>query len=87
MDGRLGPLPAKGVLAFSAPHERIGHGDAYAGVGLAGQGQRGVVVTQQDGYYADHVAGRGGRVVRIGPTSRNDVLRGGEGAGDGIHFQ
>lgn len=30
-------LPAKGVFAFPAPHERIGHGNAYAGVVLAGQ--------------------------------------------------
>lgn len=86
MDGHFGPLLAKGGFTFPAPHERIGHGNAYTGVGLASQGQRGVVVTQQDGCYADHIAERGDRVVRIDPISRNDVLRGGEGAADSIHF-
>ena len=87
MDGHLGLLLAKGLFTFPAPHERINHGNAYAGVGLASQGQRGVVVTQQDSCYADHMAERSDRVVRIDPISRNDVLRECEDAAGGMHFR
>ena len=46
-----------------------------------------MMVTQQDGCYADHMAERGDRIVRIDPISRNDALREGEGATGATHFR